>query len=54
MRRKRSARLNGIARLVCKGRDGDRERYWCLALGVVSTPSLRETITSKNGINVEE
>ena len=35
MRRNRRARLNGMARLVCRGWHDDCRRYWCLCVGLV-------------------
>ena len=35
MRRNRRARLNGMARFVCRGWHDDCRRYWCLSVGLV-------------------
>ena len=54
MRRKRKARLKGIARSVWFGRQEDIRRYWCLSIGFVWRSVwiwllLRWTCTSRKG-----
>ena len=60
IRRKRSARLKGIAFFVCRGWQDEYSRCWCLSVGLVYRsvlilPSLvKETLTSRKGMLVEE
>ena len=56
MRRRRRAKLNGIAFLVCCGWHDELSRCWCLSVGLVyrsvSTcivPLCRDTMTSRKG-----
>ena len=60
IRRKRSARLKGIAFFVCRGWQDEYSRCWCLSVGLVYRsvlmfPSLvKETLTSRKDTLVEE
>ena len=53
IRRKRSARLKGIAFFVCRGWQDEYSRCWCLSVGLVyrsvlMLPSfVKETLTSR-------
>ena len=60
IRRKRSARLKGIAFFVCRGWQDEYSRCWCLSVGLVyrsvlMLPSfVKETLTSRKDTLVEE
>ena len=60
IRRKRSARLKGIAFFVCRGWQDEHSRCWCLSVGLVyrsvlMLPALvKETLTSRKDTLVEE
>ena len=60
MRRNLRARLNGMARFVCRGCHDDCRRYWCLSVGLVqrSVSTLpnwsSETLTSRKEVDIGE